>query len=122
MISIDSEAPDLHGVLGTWAVPMVQCAKGETSASAAWVGIGGDYTYKGGSESLYQDGTDSNCTNGTPHYVAWEQQFGVGNYLQKHEFPHDPYQIPIKKSVRARRHHYSLCYRPRALYALVDDR
>jgi hypothetical protein len=75
--------PDLHGAVGAWTVPRVVCAAGETSRLAVWVGIGGDYRTTNGVETLYQDGTDSDCLNGLPRYYAWQQQFGEPNLAQK---------------------------------------
>ena len=57
-------------VLGSWKVPAVTCAKGESSASSFWVGLDG-YT----SGTVEQTGTDSNCKHGTPSYFAWYEFF-----------------------------------------------
>jgi hypothetical protein len=53
-------------VSGRWTVPTVTCTSGETAYSAAWIGIDGD-----GSSTVEQNGTDSDCNNGTPSYYAW---------------------------------------------------
>lgn len=55
---------------GSWAVPSVTCGVGETSYSAFWVGIDG-FT----SSTVEQTGTDSDCSNGVPHYYAWFEFF-----------------------------------------------
>ena len=53
-------------VKGSWTVPVVTCARGETSYSSFWVGIDG-FT----SSTVEQTGTDSDCRNGVPTYSAW---------------------------------------------------
>jgi hypothetical protein len=53
-------------VYGSWRLPEVNCAKGETSSSLTWVGLDG-----WSSGSVEQLGTSSICTNGKPHYGAW---------------------------------------------------
>ncbi|HUA11702.1 MAG TPA: G1 family glutamic endopeptidase [Solirubrobacteraceae bacterium] len=66
--------PRAHGagvftaVSGTWTEPTVTCT-GTTSASAFWVGLGGDDE---NSPGLEQIGTDADCERGgTPSYYAW---------------------------------------------------
>jgi hypothetical protein len=51
---------------GSWKVPAVTCAAGETSYSSFWAGIDG-YS----SSTVEQTGTDSDCQSGTPTYYAW---------------------------------------------------
>ncbi len=58
-------------VTGTWTVPIASCPDSSTSYSSAWIGIDGD-----GSNSVEQDGTDSDCTNGVPTYYAWYEMYG----------------------------------------------
>jgi hypothetical protein len=53
-------------VKGSWTVPAVTCAAGETSYSSFWAGIDG-YS----SSTVEQTGTDSDCQSGTPTYYAW---------------------------------------------------
>jgi hypothetical protein len=55
---------------GSWVVPPVTCATGETSYSAFWVGIDGF-----SSSTVEQTGTDSDCHNGVPTYYAWFEFF-----------------------------------------------
>ncbi|HLW95814.1 MAG TPA: G1 family glutamic endopeptidase [Solirubrobacteraceae bacterium] len=56
-------------VAASWVVPSVSCAAGTYSYSAEWPGIG-DQT------SVEQDGTWSDCLNGTPSYAAWFEIYG----------------------------------------------
>jgi hypothetical protein len=83
LVMSDSAQPSLHGSVASWIVPTVVCSKAENSNSAAWTGIGG-YTSltKTTAESLYKDGTNSDCSNGTPTYYAWDQQYGAPNIFQ----------------------------------------
>lgn len=53
-------------VKGSWKVPAVSCAAGETSYSSFWAGIDGF-----SSSTVEQTGTDSDCQNGVPTYYAW---------------------------------------------------
>ena len=58
-------------VSGSWVEPTADCTTATTSttASAFWVGLGGDSTT---SNALEQTGTEADCTaNGTAHYWAW---------------------------------------------------
>jgi hypothetical protein len=58
-------------VSGTWVQPAADCSSttGETTASAFWVGLGGDSST---STALEQTGTESDChANGTATYSAW---------------------------------------------------
>jgi hypothetical protein len=56
-------------VTGTWVQPELDCASTGPSASAFWVGLGGNST---GSNALEQAGTGAECTaNGTARYHAW---------------------------------------------------
>jgi hypothetical protein len=52
-----------------WTVPTVTCQPGETSWAAQWPGIG-DVT------TVQQDGTETDCDNGTPTYWAWYEMYG----------------------------------------------
>ncbi len=58
-------------VLGTWTVPVADCAAGATTYSSQWVGIDGD-----GDGTVEQDGTDSDCSGGVPTYYAWWEMYG----------------------------------------------
>ena len=56
-------------VSGTWTQPGASCIAGQSSYSAAWVGIGG---YKPTSSALEQIGTEVNCTqSGKAVSTAW---------------------------------------------------
>jgi hypothetical protein len=56
-------------VAGTWRVPTVNCeGDAADSASAYWVGLGGD---RENSTGLEQIGTDSDCEHGRATYYAW---------------------------------------------------
>ena len=60
--------------VASWTVPTVTCAAKETSYAAFWVGIDG-FT----SKTVEQTGTDSDCSNGTPHYYAWYEFYPKGS-------------------------------------------
>jgi hypothetical protein len=58
-------------VSGTWVQPSANCSSSipETTASAFWVGLGGDSDT---SSALEQTGTEADClANGTTRYTAW---------------------------------------------------
>ena len=58
-------------VSGTWVQPTANCASStaETTASAFWVGLGGDSDT---SSALEQTGTEADClANGSTRYTAW---------------------------------------------------
>ena len=58
-------------VSGTWMQPTANCSAStaETTASAFWVGLGGDSDT---SSALEQTGTEADClANGTTRYTAW---------------------------------------------------
>jgi peptidase A4-like protein len=57
-------------VTGDWTVPSATCHAGATSYSAEWIGIDG-FT----SDTVEQDGTDSDCASGTPNYYAWYELY-----------------------------------------------
>jgi hypothetical protein len=56
-------------VSASWTVPTVTCQPGETAWAAQWPGIG-DVT------TVQQDGTETDCENGTPVYWAWYEMYG----------------------------------------------
>ncbi len=68
-----ASAGTFTAVAGTWSVPVASC-QGTTTFSSAWVGIDGD-----GSPTVEQDGTDSDCSNGSPNYYAWFETYGPSN-------------------------------------------
>lgn len=55
----------------SWTVPAVSCPAGATSDSSHWIGIDGD-----GSSTVEQDGTEADCSSGTPTYDAWYEMYG----------------------------------------------
>ena len=58
-----------NSVSGTWQVPALSCSSGQSTYSAAWVGLGG---YKQSSDALEQVGVDADCSRyGQPHYDSW---------------------------------------------------
>jgi hypothetical protein len=56
-------------VTASWVVPTVTCAPAETSWAAQWPGIGDNTT-------VQQDGTETDCFNGSPAYWAWYEMYG----------------------------------------------
>lgn len=56
--------------IGTWQQPAALCGIGENSWSSPWVGIDGD-----NSNTVEQTGTDTDCSNGKPHYYAWYEMY-----------------------------------------------
>ena len=83
----DSAGAGNHINVGRFTVPEVQCAKGETSASSDWVGLGGSHQQSGSSnvETLYQARINANCDKSNPKYLAFEQSYGNTN--RNHESP-----------------------------------
>ena len=61
-------------VTGSWTVPVATCSSSSAFYSSDWVGIDG-YT----SESVEQDGTDSDCDGTTPVYYAWYEMYPAGS-------------------------------------------
>ena len=57
-----------HSVSATWREPAVTCARGQTTYSAYWVGLGG---YRAGSNALEQIGTEADCQGGREVQSAW---------------------------------------------------
>jgi hypothetical protein len=57
-------------VTGTWTEPTAHCSSTTASvtASAFWVGLGGDSS---SSHALEQAGTEADCASGSAHYSAW---------------------------------------------------
>ncbi|HEX4518144.1 MAG TPA: G1 family glutamic endopeptidase [Gaiellaceae bacterium] len=68
-----------ESVSGTWVQPSADCSSttGETTASAFWVGLGGDSDT---SSALEQTGTEADClANGTTRYTAWYELVPVAS-------------------------------------------
>jgi len=64
--AVNGAVGSVTDVKGSWKVPAVTCAPGETSYSSFWTGIDGF-----NSSTVEQTGTDSDCQNGVPTYYAW---------------------------------------------------
>ncbi|MGH2850295.1 MAG: G1 family glutamic endopeptidase [Solirubrobacteraceae bacterium] len=64
-------AGTFSAVSGSWTVPTATCPPIATSLSFEWVGIDG---WTDG--TVEQDGTETNCSGGTPTYAAWYEMFG----------------------------------------------
>jgi hypothetical protein len=63
-------------VTATWVQPKVRCLKGETGASAFWVGLGG---WDQSSRALEQIGTEADCNaQGQVTYSAWYELVPAG--------------------------------------------
>jgi uncharacterized repeat protein (TIGR02543 family) len=58
-------------VSARWTVPTVTCSGSSTSDAVQWVGIDG-----ASNASVEQDGTETDCANGTPVYGAWYEMYG----------------------------------------------
>ena len=58
-----------RSVWASWRQPQVVCARGQTTYSAYWVGLGG---FSQNAQALEQIGTDADCTSsGRATYSAW---------------------------------------------------
>jgi hypothetical protein len=70
-----------QSVRGSWTVPTANCAGGENSDSAIWIGMTpaprnptSDNPFYAQDSPIFQIGTDSGCLRGHPHYfIVWEQ-------------------------------------------------
>jgi hypothetical protein len=67
-------------VSAAWTVPTVTCQPGETSWAAQWPGIGDATT-------VQQDGTETDCENGSPVYWAWYEMYGDSAVNNGYAFP-----------------------------------
>ncbi len=64
-----SSHASFSSVSGSWQVPKLSCSTGQSTYSAAWVGLGG---YRPSSNALEQVGVDADCSRlGQPHYDSW---------------------------------------------------
>lgn len=68
-IAYAASGQNFTAVSASWTVPTVTCQPGQTSWAAQWPGIG-DAT------SVQQDGTETDCFNGSPNYWAWYEMYG----------------------------------------------
>src|SRR5438034_2180148 len=74
--AVNGAVGSVTDVKGSWKVPAVTCAPGETSYSSFWTGIDGF-----NSSTVEQTGTDSDCQNGVPTYYAWYEFFPHPSFL-----------------------------------------
>ncbi len=67
-------AAQYNSVSGTWTVPAAHCANGASTASATWVGIGGDSAagLPVSDPTLIQAGSEQDCNGGPGYYAWWE--------------------------------------------------
>ncbi len=76
-------------VSADWTVPTITCPPASTSFSSQWIGIDGF-----NSNTVEQDGTEADCSSGSPYYGAWYEMYG------------DPsvsggYEVPLENPVHA---------------------
>lgn len=69
-------------VSGDWSVPAAHCSGGGDFYSSDWVGIDGDTD-----SSVEQDGTESDCINGTPQYYAWYEMYPAATVALPSQYP-----------------------------------
>lgn len=75
-------------VSASWVVPSIICPPNTYSYSAEWPGIGDE-------TSVEQDGTWSDCLNGTPFYSAWYEIYGDPDLNQGYAIPLQPSSYPV---------------------------
>jgi hypothetical protein len=71
-----------RAVSGSWRVPTVTCPADTTTYSSQWIGIDGY-----GTETVEQDGTETDCDHGTPYYGAWYEMYGDDAVNYGYEVP-----------------------------------
>ncbi len=76
-------------VSADWVVPTISCPPSSTSFSSQWIGIDG-YS----SDTVEQDGTEADCSSGTPYYGAWYEMYGDANV-------EGGYEVPLSNTVEA---------------------
>jgi|HubBroStandDraft_6_1064221.scaffolds.fasta_scaffold08288_3 hypothetical protein len=69
-LEVNAHAANVRGVSGSWLVPKAACTS-SFSRVFVWVGIGGYVPNK--PETLFQTGTQINCVNGNPQYLAFQE-------------------------------------------------
>lgn len=69
-------------VSADWIVPTISCAPSSTTFSSQWIGIDG-YS----SDTVEQDGTEADCSSGTPYYGAWYEMYGDASVSGGYEVP-----------------------------------
>jgi hypothetical protein len=67
-------AAQFSSASGTWTVPAANCPSGASTASATWVGIGGDSAVGTpvSDPTLIQAGSEQDCNGGPSYYAWWE--------------------------------------------------
>jgi hypothetical protein len=80
------------GVSASWVVPTAICQPGQTAYSSAWIGIDGGVVT---SDTVEQDGTESDCTRGTAVYDAWYEMFGDSSVNGGAEVELSPTTYPV---------------------------
>ncbi len=82
----DVTGATFSAVAGSWTVPTVTCASGATTYASEWVGIDGAV-----SDTVEQDGTETDCINGSPSYDAWYEMYGDSSV-------NDGYEVALSTS------------------------
>jgi|HubBroStandDraft_6_1064221.scaffolds.fasta_scaffold111144_1 hypothetical protein len=77
-------------VTGSWSVPAVTCPTSATSYSSQWIGIDGAQ-----SQTVEQDGTESDCFGGAPSYDAWYEMYGDNAVNSGYEVELSPTSYPV---------------------------
>ncbi len=77
-------------VTGSWSVPAVTCPTSATSYSSQWIGIDGAQ-----SQTVEQDGTESDCFGTTPNYDAWYEMYGDNAVNSGYEVELSPATYPV---------------------------
>ena len=80
---------EFDSVSASWTVPTVSCSSG-TQYSAVWVGIDGNT-----SQTVEQDGTEGDCSDGTASYDAWYEMYGDPNVSGGNEVELNPSDYPV---------------------------
>jgi hypothetical protein len=79
-------------VNASWTVPAVNCEAAPNADSSQWIGIDG---YTENSDTVEQDGTEADCSNGTPVYDAWYEMFGDQAVNDGYEVSLSPSTYPL---------------------------
>jgi hypothetical protein len=79
-------------VNASWTVPAVNCEADPNADSSQWIGIDG---YTESSDTVEQDGTEADCSNGTPLYGAWYEMFGDDAVNDGYEVALSPSTYPL---------------------------
>ncbi|HML01054.1 MAG TPA: G1 family glutamic endopeptidase [Acidimicrobiales bacterium] len=76
-------------VSATWPVPTVTCSQ-SNSYSAEWIGIDG-YS----SSTVEQDGSEADCSDGSPSYYAWYEMYGDNSVNSGYQVELSPSTYPV---------------------------